>query len=90
MKILVFNCGSSSLKFQLIDMETEKRLVKGNFERIGGMKTTLRLNINNEKTELLHIARDYDESIAFVLEVLLKPEYNLIYILYFNFILKNE
>ena len=78
MKILVLNCGSSSLKFQLIDMETEKRLVKGNFERIGGMKTTLKLNIRGEKSEILHIARDYDEAIAFVLEVLLKPEYNII------------
>lgn len=78
MKILVLNCGSSSLKFQLIDMENEERLVKGNFERIGGMKTTLKLNIRGEKSEILHIARDYDEAINFVLEVLLKPEYNII------------
>ena len=35
MKILVLNCGSSSLKFQLIDMEKEELLAKGNFERIG-------------------------------------------------------
>ena len=49
MKILVLNCGSSSLKFQLINMENEQRLIKGNFERIGGMKTTLKLNINGEK-----------------------------------------
>ena len=78
MKILVLNCGSSSLKFQLIDMENEERLVKGNFERIGGMKTTLKLNVRGEKSEILHIARDYDEAINFVLEVLLKPEYNII------------
>lgn len=78
MKILVLNCGSSSLKFQLIDMENEERLVKGNFERIGGMKTTLKLNIRGVKSEILHIARDYDEAINFVLEVLLKPEYNII------------
>ena len=52
MKILVLNCGSSSLKFQLIDMENEERLVKGNFERIGGMKTTLKLNIRGEKSEI--------------------------------------
>lgn len=78
MKILVLNCGSSSLKFQLIDMDTEERLVKGNFERIGGMKTTLKLNIRGEKLEILRIARDYDEAIEFVLEVLLKPEYDLL------------
>ena len=78
MKILVLNCGSSSLKFQLIDMETEERLAKGNFERIGGMKTTLKLNAKGKKVELLHIARDFDEAINFVLEVLLNPEYNII------------
>ena len=78
MKILVLNCGSSSLKFQLIDMEKHERMAKGNFERIGGMKTTLKLNVRGNKEELLHIARDYDEAISFVLEVLLKPEYDLI------------
>ena len=78
MKILVLNCGSSSLKFQLIDMETEERIVKGNFERIGGMKSTLKLNIRGEKQEVVRIARDYDEAIAYVLEVLQKPENNLI------------
>jgi len=35
MKILVINCGSSSLKYQLIDMETEGVLAKGNCEKIG-------------------------------------------------------
>ena len=35
MKILVLNSGSSSLKYQLLDMDTEKVLAKGNFERIG-------------------------------------------------------
>ena len=34
MKILVVNCGSSSLKYQLIDMENEAVMAKGNFERI--------------------------------------------------------
>ena len=35
MKVLVINCGSSSLKYQLIDMETEEVLAKGNCEKIG-------------------------------------------------------
>ena len=35
MKILVINAGSSSMKYQLIDMESEKVIVKGNCERIG-------------------------------------------------------
>ena len=32
MKILILNCGSSSLKFQVIDMDGEKMLVKGNYQ----------------------------------------------------------
>lgn len=35
MKILVINCGSSSLKFQLINMEDESVICKGTIERIG-------------------------------------------------------
>ena len=35
MKVLVINAGSSSLKYQLIDMDSEKVLAKGNCERIG-------------------------------------------------------
>ena len=42
MKILVINSGSSSLKYQLIDMDTENVIAKGNCERIGidGSKLT--------------------------------------------------
>ena len=35
MKVLVINCGSSSLKYQLIDMTTEESLAQGLVERIG-------------------------------------------------------
>ena len=35
MKVLVINAGSSSLKYQLIDMDNEQVLAKGNCERIG-------------------------------------------------------
>ena len=51
MKILVLNCGSSSLKFQVIDMENEERIVKGNYERIGGKRSCLRVNVRGEKFE---------------------------------------
>ena len=36
MKILVVNCGSSSLKFQLINMENNEVLASGRCDRIGG------------------------------------------------------
>ena len=35
MNVLVVNCGSSSLKYQLLDMTTETELAKGLFEKIG-------------------------------------------------------
>ena len=35
MNVLVVNCGSSSLKYQLIDMDNEAVLAKGQFEKIG-------------------------------------------------------
>ena len=35
MKVLVINCGSSSIKFQLLEMENEMLLAKGQVERIG-------------------------------------------------------
>ena len=78
MKILVLNCGSSSLKFQLIDMEKQERIVKGNYERIGGKRSSLRLNVRGEKSVIIHVARDYDEAIEFVLEILLDKKYNVL------------
>ena len=43
MKILVLNAGSSSLKYQLIDMATEKAVAKGVCDRIGIEKTKAQL-----------------------------------------------
>lgn len=78
MKILVLNCGSSSLKFQLIDMTNEERIVKGNYERIGGKRSALRLNVRGHKEVITHVARDYDEAIKVVLSVLMDEKYSVI------------
>ena len=56
-------------------MDNNERMAKGNFERIGGMKTTLKLNVGGKKEEILRIARDYDEAIAFVLELFMAENY---------------
>ncbi|MDE6868241.1 MAG: acetate kinase [Clostridia bacterium] len=51
MKVLVINAGSSSLKYQLIDMQTEKVVAKGGCERIGIPGSVLKAKGNgNEKT----------------------------------------
>ena len=78
MKILVLNCGSSSLKFQLIDMENKERIVKGNFERIGGKRSNIRLNVRGEKSNVPRIARNFEEAIISVLNLLQNPIYNII------------
>ena len=72
------NCGSSSLKFQLIDMENEERMIKGNYERIGGKRSCLRFNIKGEKYEIEKAARSYEEAIKTVLKLLQDPKYSLI------------
>ncbi len=77
MKILVLNSGSSSLKYQLIDMETEKMLVKGNYERIGE-KSFLTHKVNNVKHKFEHPAKNHEEAIQFVLDRLLSEEYGVI------------
>ena len=51
MKILVINCGSSSLKYQLIDMENEVVLAKGNYERIGQENSFLTHKVGDNKYE---------------------------------------
>ena len=49
MKILVINCGSSSLKYQLIDMQGEKVLCKGLCERIGMESSMITHEANGNK-----------------------------------------
>ena len=76
MKVLVLNCGSSSLKCQLIDMETEERIMKGHYDRIGGSRSSLRFNVRGNKVEFEHPARNFEEAISFILNLLVDKEYN--------------
>ena len=78
MKILVLNCGSSSLKYQLIDMDTEEVIAKGNYERIGVGASFLTHTANGEKHKFENPVKDHDEAIKFVLEQLTSDEYGII------------
>ena len=53
MKILLINAGSSSLKYQLLDMKTEKLIVKGNCEKIGLKDPIITLKCNGKETNLM-------------------------------------
>lgn len=78
MKVLVLNCGSSSLKCQLIDMENEERIMKGHYDRIGGSRSSLRFNVRGNKVEFEHPARNFEEAISFILSLLVDKEYNVV------------
>lgn len=75
MKILVLNAGSSSLKYQVIDMETEKMLVKGYFERIGQPNSFLTHKVNGIKHKFEHQAKNHEQAIKFVLDRLTNSHY---------------
>ncbi|MBR5931026.1 MAG: acetate kinase, partial [Lachnospiraceae bacterium] len=74
MKILVINCGSSSLKYQLIDSDTEAVLAKGLCERIGidGMFTYQKTGGEKKVTQIDQ--PDHKKSVSLVLEALADPE----------------
>lgn len=79
MKILVLNCGSSSLKYQLIDMEGENVLAKGLVERIGIEGS----RIKHTKTGQDSVTRevpfpDHSAAIKYVLDILVDPEHGVI------------
>ncbi len=78
MKILVLNCGSSSLKYQLIDMETEEVLASGKYERIGEEEAFITHKVNGQKIEITHPAKNHEEAIDFTLKQLVNPEYKVI------------
>ncbi len=78
MKILVLNCGSSSLKYQLIDMETEEVLASGKYERIGEQEAFITHKACGKKVTINHVALDHTEAIDFTLKQLTNPEYKVI------------
>ena len=79
MKILVINAGSSSLKYQLIDTETEAVLAKGLCERIGIENSKLNHTPNGgDKIVIEKDMKDHSDAIAMVLEALTDKEHGVI------------
>lgn len=78
MKILVVNCGSSSVKYQFIDMNGEKVLCKGLAERIGIEGGRLVHRVNNDKHVIERNMKDHEEALKLVLDVLVDPEIGVI------------
>ncbi len=79
MKILVINAGSSSIKYQLIDMATEKVIAKGMCDRIGIAGGNFKLKADGREDYKLDIQMaNHKEAVKLVLDTLVSPEHGVI------------
>ncbi|HOY27206.1 MAG: acetate kinase [Thermotogaceae bacterium] len=70
MKILVINCGSSSIKYQLLDADSESVLAKGLLERIGISGSKLTHKRGGEKFEFIRDIADHTEGLVLIIDAL--------------------
>lgn len=78
MKILVLNCGSSSLKYQFIDMTNEEALAKGLVERIGIEGSKINHSSSGKKMEKVVPMKDHTDAVKHVIDALLSTEHGVI------------
>ena len=79
MKILILNCGSSSVKYQLMDTADHKSLAKGSVERIGMKGAILNhLRHDGDKVKIAGEIVDHQMAIEFILGILLSPNHGVI------------
>jgi len=74
MKILVINAGSSSLKFQLIDMTNESVVAKGNCEKIGIAGSFVSYKANGKENKYTYKMDNHNDAIQKVLDLLVDKE----------------
>lgn len=78
MKILVINCGSSSLKYQLFDMTDESVLCKGLVERIGIEGSKLTHKVGSEKLVVEESMKDHTAAIKHVFDALVHEKFGVV------------
>ena len=79
MKILVLNCGSSSIKYKLFDMTSKEVIAQGGIEKIGMQDSFLKLTLpNGEKKILNKEILEHTAGVEFILDTLVSPEYGAI------------
>ncbi len=74
MKVLVANLGSTSFKYQLLDMQTESQLAKGAVERIGSPESRCVVEIGQNRQELTANVPDHGEAVRQCLAQLTDPQ----------------
>ncbi|MCF0186310.1 MAG: acetate kinase, partial [Bacteroidaceae bacterium] len=75
MKILVLNCGSSSIKYQLFEMDTKTVLAKGGIEKIGLDDSFIKVTLpNGEKKTIMEYIPEHTKGVELIFKVLTDPE----------------
>ena len=75
MKILVLNCGSSSVKYKLIDMTDNRTLAEGGVEKVGMPGTFLKFKKADGSKEIVELGQaDHKQSVMAILKNLTDPE----------------
>ena len=79
MKILVLNCGSSSIKYALYDMDTKTVMTSGGAERVGLDGAFVKVKLaNGEKKKVMHDIPEHTEGVKFIFSLLVDPEIGVI------------
>lgn len=78
MKVLVVNCGSSSIKYQLFQMPEQAVLAKGTVERIGEQESALVYEHGGDKQRRQCPIQEHEAGMALILETLVDPEQGVI------------
>ncbi|MBQ0137602.1 MAG: acetate kinase [Bacteroidales bacterium] len=75
MKILVLNCGSSSIKYALYDMDKQEVMTSGGAERVGLDGAFVKVKMpNGEKKQIMHNIPEHTEGVKFIFSLLTDPE----------------
>ena len=75
MKILVLNCGSSSIKYALYDMDSKTVMTSGGAERVGLDGAFVKVKLaNGDKRQIMHDIPEHTEGVKFIFSLLTDPE----------------
>ena len=79
MKILVLNCGSSSIKYALYNMDDQSVMTSGGAERVGLDAAFVKVKLaNGEKKQIMHDMPEHTEGVKFIFSLLTDPEIGVI------------
>lgn len=74
-KILVLNCGSSSIKYALYNMDDQSVITSGGIEKIGLPDSFITVKLNGEKHKMEKPVKEHTEGVQWIFEVLTTGEY---------------